>query len=180
MKWLNKLFNYLISLIIISYGVFFFYGDSFLKYKQAGQTELSSNDVDQAVNKYLKQATAAMQKSRYDSDAAVKQALKQPLVLTTDSKEIDPADVPVAKQIWKESDVNVTPAEVVTSSIYDENAFAQQDEQERKQYAKDFIENARRGGYHVVLSNDLTKIVSVTPIRKPSGQNDSVESFPSN
>lgn len=170
----------MIALIIVGYGGFYFYNEYQLKNLPIGQSDLSSNDVEQVVNKYLKQTTHKIQKERFDSEKAVAHALKQPLVLTTNAKETNPADVPVSKQIWRESDIQITPAEVINSDMYDEAALAQQDEEVRKQYAKEYIENARRGGFHVVLSKDLSKVVSVTPIRKPSGQDDSVELNPSN
>ena len=100
--------------------------------------------------------------------------------MSTKVDETNPNSVPIEKQIWKESDAQSTPAEVVNSNMYDEAALNRLDEESRKQYAQDFVENARKGGFHVVLSKDLTKIESVTPIRKPSQQEDSVESFPSN
>ncbi len=170
----------MIALIVVGYGVFYFYNENKFKNKPVGQTELSSNDIEQVVNKYLKQTTEKMNKERFDSEKAQYQALKQPVVLTTNVKETNPADVPVSKQIWKESDVASTPSEVISADMYDEMAMAKQDEEARKKYAKEFIENARRGGFHVVLSDDLTKIISVTPLRRPSQHDDSVESFPSN
>ncbi|MBC7458560.1 MAG: hypothetical protein H7235_09795 [Bdellovibrionaceae bacterium] len=181
MKWLNKLFNFLIVLIVVGYGAFYFHNESKLKNPQAGgQYELSSNDIERVVNKYLKQTTETIEKERFNSDKALYKAMREPIKITVKTPETNPADVPVSKQIWKESEVDVSPADVVRSNVFDEFAFEKQDEANRKQYARDFIENARRGGFHVVLSDDLTKIVSVTPIRKPSQEDDSTESNPSN
>lgn len=180
MKLLNRVFNLAIVLIIFGYGAFYFYSGSHKKDKALGQVELSSSDIEQVVNKYLKQTTNAVQMSRFNSDRALQAARNQPLNLTNRSKETNPANVPVEKQIWKDSDFSASPAETIAADVFDENALALQDEQMRKQYAQDFIDNARRGGFHVVLSKDLTKILSVTPIRKPSGEDDSTESFPSN
>ena len=112
--------------------------------------------------------------------ATISDAEAEPLLMSTKVDETNPNSVPIEKQIWKESDAQSTPAEVVNSNMYDEAALNRLDEESRKQYAQDFVENARKGGFHVVLSKDLTKIESVTPIRKPSQQEDSVESFPSN
>ena len=178
MKQLNKLFNYLILLLVVGYGGFYFYGQS-RPVKPSGQYEMSSNDVEKVVNKYLKQTTEDMKKEQLNSERAVFKAMKQPLVMTTKAPETNPNDIPVSKQIWKESDVQ-TPADDANSAVYNEMANEKLDEDARKKYSKDFIENARRGGFHVILTDDLTRIKSVTPIRRPSQQDDSVESFPSN
>ncbi len=181
MKRLNKLFNYLIIILIMGYGAFYLFSDRLLGPRQMGKIDLSSNDVDQVVNKYLKQTTESMQKEHFETAKALYKALKQPLVLTKkNTQETNPDDVPVSKQIWREADVQVSPADVVNTDLYNQTANENLDEAARRQYAKDFIDNARRGGFHVVLTDDLTEIKSVTPIRKPSQQNDSIEPFPSN
>lgn len=181
MKQLNKLFNYIILLMVVGYGTFFFYGESIMKpQKPAGQFELSSNDIDQVVNKHLKQTTETIEKEQFNSEKAIYKALRQPLKISTAIKETNPEDVLVSQQIWKESEVSVSAADQINSSVYDQMALQKQNEQERKQYAKDFIDNARRGGFHVELSEDLSRILRVTPIRKPSQDDDSYESNPSN
>lgn len=180
MKRLNKLFNYLIVMIILGYGVFYFLSDRLFRPRQVGKIDLSSNDVDQIVNKYLKQTTESMQKARFETEKALYKALKQPLILTKkNSKETNPDDVPVLKQIWKEVEAQISPADVINIDLYNQTANENIDELARRQYAKDFIDNARQGGFHVILTDDLSEIKSVTPIRKPSQQYDSVESFQS-
>ncbi len=181
MKQINKLFNYLILFLVAGYGLFFFLSENTTKSVRAkGQIELSSNDVDQAVNKYLKQTTETIQKDQVNSDRVLYRALNQPINLKSQTPETNPAEIPASRQIWKDVDEAQSPADLINTQVYDSMALQKQDEQERKQYAHEFIENARRGGFHVVLSDDLSKIVSVTPIRKPSQDDDSVETNPSN
>ncbi len=103
----------------------------------------------------------------------------------TKVKEISPEDIPIEMQIAKDK----SNSEVNGQGLSDEfnqkyNQFQVDklaDEQSRKEYAKQFIENARKNGYHITLSDDM-QVTSVKPIRKPTNQNDteSFESQPSN
>ncbi len=38
----------------------------------------------------------------------------------------------------------------------------------KKNMPVSLVENARRGGYKVILSEDLSRVISVTPLRIPS------------
>ena len=62
-----------------------------------------------------------------------------------------------------------TPSEVVQAELYAIEQSNEYNQAYREEYARQFVENARRGGYRVKLSEDLSRVISVTPIRNPSG-----------
>lgn len=93
----------------------------------------------------------------------------QGLDLSTDSRGFD-----IANEIGrghKNAADPTTPAEVVQAELYNREQSAQYDEAYREEYARQFVENARRGGYRVKLSEDLSRVISVQPIRNPSNSN---------
>lgn len=61
-----------------------------------------------------------------------------------------------------------SPEDIVQQEIYMAEQAAEFNQAYREEYARQFVENARRGGYKVILSEDLNRVISVTPILKPS------------
>lgn len=61
-----------------------------------------------------------------------------------------------------------SPHDVVQKEIFESQQRDEYSQAYREEYARQFVENARRGGYKVMLSEDLTRVISVTPIRRPS------------
>jgi hypothetical protein len=59
------------------------------------------------------------------------------------------------------------PMDMIHHQLFEEQKLQLMDEAYKKEYARQFIENARRGGYDVKL-NDEYKVISVKPARKPS------------
>ena len=95
------------------------------------------------------------------------------LDLNTDSRGFD-----IANEIGrgtKNAAEPSTPDEVVQAELYNRQQANQYDEAYREEYARQFIENARRGGYRVKLSDDLSRVIQVQPIRNPSGANTGFE-----
>lgn len=69
-----------------------------------------------------------------------------------------------------------SPEEIVQQEIYMAEQAAEYNEAYREEYARQFVENARRGGYKVILSSDLSRVISVTPIRRPSKESFNLDS----
>lgn len=65
------------------------------------------------------------------------------------------------EEIW-------TAEDAVQKDLYAAQQEAQYNQAYKEEYARQFVENARRGGYKVILSEDLSRVISVTPIRNPS------------
>ncbi|WII70783.1 hypothetical protein QJS83_09955 [Bdellovibrio sp. 22V] len=62
----------------------------------------------------------------------------------------------------------MSPHDVVQRELFNAQQMAEYTQAYKEEYARQFIENARRGGYKVILSDDLSRVISVTPLRSPS------------
>ena len=176
MRNLNALLNYLIAAVVILIAGSFFY----LKDKAAAPSgpKLSSSEVDKVVNKYIRETSTDALRQRLVSEKALIEARKKITELNKlnkikEQKEIE--SIPAEKQIWKESEVVQAPERVEAMSTSTSSMTAA----EKKEYARQYIENARSGGYAIELSEDL-EVIKVTPLRKPSQESDSYEAYPSN
>lgn len=61
-----------------------------------------------------------------------------------------------------------SPHDVVQRELFNDEQAKQASQAYREEYARQFVENARRGGYKVQLSEDLSRVISVQPLRDPS------------
>lgn len=62
----------------------------------------------------------------------------------------------------------VTPHDIVQKELFNAQQQQAYSQAYKEEYARQFVENARRGGYKVILSEDLSRVISVTPLRNPS------------
>ena len=179
MKKLSKYLNYLIIAILSVYGIVYLYQHQYAV-AQKDQASLKSlnkaPDVDQIVNKFMRQTAAQTIQDQYASQMAIKKQLVRPLNLTRSENDIHPDDIPLEKQVHR-NEVGESPAEMIRQELYEKELQSKGEQQDRQEYARQYIENARRSGYHLVLSEDL-KVISATPIRQPSQHDDSVDSYP--
>lgn len=175
MKNLNKIFNFAIAAIILGYAILFFYNRSQhnLKNKPDDKNNEASKNVDEVVNKYLAQTTEQMEKEKFEKDKALYRVMKQPIKINVSDVGPKPEDIPREQQIAKDVQP-VTASEIINAAVFDQEAKAKQEEADKKEYRRQFIENARQGGYEIELSED-NKVIRSTPIRKPSQQDDTVE-----
>lgn len=58
-----------------------------------------------------------------------------------------------------------SPDDIVQRELFNQEQMREYSRAYKEEYARQFIENARRGGYKVILSEDLSRVISVTPIR---------------
>lgn len=65
-----------------------------------------------------------------------------------------------------------SPHDIVQRELFNEQQAQGYSQAYKEEYARQFIENARKGGYKVKLSEDLSRVISVTPIRTPTNQMD--------
>ncbi|MFZ3230402.1 MAG: hypothetical protein WA160_09365 [Pseudobdellovibrio sp.] len=181
MKKLSRYLNYLILAVVFVYGIFYFTDFKKIIFKREIATvenKKPAADVDEVVNKYIKQTANQILRDQLDTQIAVKRQLNKPMKINN-TAEINPEDIPAEQQIVKESQLKDAMQSDGSGKSEQFEAQRKQDELDKKEYARQYIENARKEGYHVVLSADL-KVISVTPIRKPSQDSDSNELFPSN
>ncbi|WP_374001033.1 hypothetical protein [Bdellovibrio bacteriovorus] len=62
----------------------------------------------------------------------------------------------------------MSPHDIVQKELFNAEQAQEYSQAYKEEYARQFIENARRGGYNIILSEDLSRVLSVTPIRNPS------------
>ncbi len=173
MKTLSSYLNYLILLVAAIYGAVYF-----LDFKPTPATKLESKakvDIDQVVNKFLKQTSEQTIKDQMAFKSALQKQLDKPIEPKRPKLNAKPEDIPANQQIWKAD--SLTPAEIIQAESQRKEQLELQVELDKQEYARQFVENARKSGYHVVLSSDY-KVLSVTPIRKPSQFDQAPELFP--
>jgi len=174
LKKISEYLNLVIFAVLVVYaGIYFF---ELKSRKPTAVVESRTVDVDQVVNKFIKQTSAQALRDEMAYKRALQTQLNKPLEIKRDEPKIRPEDIPREQQIWKDK-VSATPAESIQSELYQQQLDQHLEEMDKAEYARQFIENARNSGFHVVLSPD-NKVISVTPIRKPSQNEDSVDLFP--
>ena len=175
MQKLSKYLNYLILLLIVTYGYIYFFEDSPAK---KNVTEAKPKvDVDQVVNKFLKQTSDQTLKDQLAFKEALQKQLNKSVVIKREKVKLQNDNTPDTQQIFKDEASERSPAEQIQSEIILKQQRRQNEELDKQEYARQFIENARKNGFHVVLSSDY-KVLSVTPIRKPTQADELPELFP--
>lgn len=161
--------------LVSAYAVIYFIGPKLKSPVVSKPAEVT--DIDQVVNKFLKQTSEQTRKDEMAFRSALEKQLKKPLNIKKETTEKRPDDASVSQQSLNDEAAGITPSEVIQSGIHQKELEKQQEELSKKEYARQFIENARKSGFHLVLSDD-NKVISVTPIRKPSQNDESTELFP--
>ena len=175
MKKLNQYLNYLILTAVTVFAILYFFNTNLLRPNTLQPAKVT--DIDQVVNKFLKQTSEQTRKDEIAFKSALEKQLNKPLNIKKDYTEKKSEYISENTQGFQNEALNITPSETIQTEIYQKELEKQQDEINKKEYAKQFIENARKSGFHLVLSED-NKVLSVTPIRKPSQNDESTELFP--
>lgn len=193
MKWANKFINYIlffsfcICIGIFSYVYFLKSNQNISKAEVESLKKIPDATVspEDLVNKYMKQGALALQKQKFNSVNKINSKVIDADLVKNQIKEVDPSKIPIELQIKKNdpvSDRGQNLTDEFNIKAYKAQIKSATDSQAKIEYAKQFIENARKDGYHITLSEDL-QVTSVTPIRKPTNQSsdeDTFESDPSN
>ena len=74
----------------------------------------------------------------------------------------------------RKEDSFLNPADAVQKDLFNQQQSEEYSQAYKEEYARQFVENARRGGYKVILDSDY-KVISVQPIRNPSANLDTGE-----
>lgn len=180
-KKLNSFLNFLIlALAVVIGGVFFYFKthkENQLSFK-GKSSELSAQELDRIVNKYIKTTNQEALKSKIMAEKFMTEARQRLAELDRQKKlkqDKENAEIPKERQIRKDNSLDTVVVNSGNSEINDQNAM---EEIEKKEYARQWILNARKAGYILELSPEL-EVIKYTPIRKPSQQDDSTESYPS-
>ncbi|MEQ1721828.1 MAG: hypothetical protein ABL930_01540 [Pseudobdellovibrio sp.] len=187
MNKLSQILNYLIVVLVLAIAGAFFYFKNSEKIAATvtpkTEQDLSVKEQDEVVNKYLQATNQSVLLDKAKADRFLLEARAQIAKQEKANREKQDREnekIPLEQQIWKEPKVGEldSPADIVNSKINEKKFKAQADEIDKKAFAREWIENARKGGYHIELNENLEVIKSV-PIRKPSQDNDAVEFDPS-
>lgn len=79
----------------------------------------------------------------------------------------------LAQELGRSNDQNAyapeTPDQLIQNQIFNQDQLDQYSQAYKAEYARQFVENARRGGYEVELTEDF-RVLSVKKIRDPAGK----------
>ncbi len=162
-------------LLVVTYGYIYFFEVAPAKQKVAEAKP--KVDIDQVVNKFLKQTSEQTLKDQLAFKEALQKQLNKPVVIKREKVRLQTDDIPAKQQIWTNEELDRSPAEQIQSESNLRQQYREKEELDKQEYARQFIENARKNGYHVVLSSEY-KVLSVTPIRKPTQIEELPELFP--
>lgn len=181
-KKLSALLNFMIFLLVVTIGATFYYFKSTSGVKTVSPT-LSAEQLDELVNTHLKKTVQQNQLTKIMNEKALfenrtKRAAFERQRKAKEDKEI--TKIPATSQIWKDEQKanGSTPTQVINEVLNENTDYEKMIATEKKEYARQWIENARKEGYLLELSPEL-EVIKYTPIRKPSQQEDSTEAFPS-
>lgn len=190
MKSIEKLLNYSIALVVIAIAVSFFLFKTQKQNATPTKTKMTDQDVDKVVNKYLQQALDQNKMNQWKTEKALLEArlkVEKDMEAVKRKQDEEMQKIPAERQIWSESEIakmaNQLPA-VPSQSDQPKTKVTQSEEfdlktmtpDEKKEYARQYIENARRGGYLIELDDNM-EVIKSTPIRKPTQQDDSIDNL---
>ncbi len=187
-KSLDNFMNYLIGVALLFNVAAYFY----FKPKKSGsdlvfRNPTQSEDVDKVVNKYLQLANEAKNVEKVRLDRAAFEATKKIISdreqakLKAESDMVKSAKIPTRDQVaemtkkYADNPNMRQPEESQSSGPIGDLDPGSMSAEEKAEYRRQYIENARAGGYVIELSENF-EIIKATKIRKPSQQSDEVKS----
>ena len=189
-KSIEKLLNYSIALVVIGIAVSFFLFKTDNQ-SSSSKTKMTNEEVDKVVNKYLQQAAYQNKMNQWKTEKALREArlkVEKDMEMVKRKQDEELQKIPAERQIWTESEMakvanqstlsNVEQPEPVKAKTAQSEEFdiKTMTPEEKKEYARQYIENARRGGYLIELDDNM-EVIKSTPIRKPTQQDDSVDNL---
>lgn len=173
---------WLALLLLLFAGVLLFLGirDDRKSKKDAtslARTEQIQEKVDQhmqltAERLNLQRARMQIENSRLAKDYSQSKE-QRPYVAPQEGSELvqEQASEAVAQDLGRNQMLRVmpaNPADLINHQLFEQERAKASNEAYRREYARQFIENARRGGWDVKLSEDY-RVISVRPYQKPTG-----------
>jgi hypothetical protein len=180
-KSLDRLLNFLIVLaILFNVAAYFYFKPKKFEFGFKNNIPVQSAEVDKVVNKYLQMANEAknleqlrLNKASFEAGQKViaereLAKLKQEKEMVANSKVVTQAEAAERAKLYADNPNMQASQDTRSSGEFDPKNMTPQ---EKAEYKRQYIENARRGGYLIELSDNF-EIIKATPIRKPSQQND--------
>lgn len=170
---------FFIVLAGVGAGILFFLADqdSTLPIKEASVSQSSAVPGYEKINHEMKKVQSELEYNQFKKEVEARQVLldaqkanreeayKYPDHLQAVGNEEKPVEY---QDPYKDPDY-ASPKNKILQEMYQQQIAEQQDEVYKAEYARQFVENARRGGYQVVLTPDY-KVISVTPIKPRGGK----------
>ncbi|MFM6929878.1 MAG: hypothetical protein ACKOX6_15520 [Bdellovibrio sp.] len=141
---------------------------------------VKTEKFEKSVNKHLMYTNEKMDLQRRrmeienarlaaDFNSTKSQATYQPQTsgvdLSTDSRAAEVANE-LGRGVRREEEA-LSPHDVIQKELFNSEQNAEYTQAYKEEYARQFVENARRGGYKVIL-DDQYRVKQVIPIRNPS------------
>lgn len=157
-----------------------YFGTSDSSQKSAQAAAARTEKFENLVNKHLMYTNDKLEFQRQRAQVENSQALNKasrsspPLTAYSNDQKLDLSSEDHASEVAQElgrgqrKEEYTTPGDIVQQDLYNAQQAAEYNQAYREEYARRFVENARRGGYKVILSEDLSRVMSVTPIRNPA------------
>ncbi|KHD88601.1 MAG: hypothetical protein OM95_08125 [Bdellovibrio sp. ArHS] len=168
--------------------IFAYLGEPDPKPKGEGvSAKLKSEKYEKSVNKHLMLTNERMELERQ------RMAVENARLLNTDFNRTEPQPAyrnnetldlsmdnraaELANELGRgeKKEQALSPDEIVQKELFNQQQMHEYSQAYKEEYARQFIENARRGGYRVILSEDLSRVISVQPLKR--GNSNSMELF---
>lgn len=88
----------------------------------------------------------------------------------------DRTEMNAARDLRRETQITMSANDIIQAEMANLETQSEYDRQYREEYARQFVDNARRNGYEVKLSPDY-KVIGVKPLGGPSAYRGNGESF---
>lgn len=179
MKSLNKFLNLLIFGICLVAGVAFYYLNTRpVVVAEPVKPALTTEQMDELVNKHLRKTVQSELAVKFRNEKTMSE-LKEEIVFAEQQRRLkedqDNANIPKERQIWKAEPPPIRNASEQIKDVINETIEQDKlNDADKKEYAREWISNAKKAGYLLELSPDL-EVIKYVPIRKPSQQDDSVQ-----
>lgn len=173
--------SYLLALALLLLSGFFLF--LFLFSETETNTSSSASRVDPKefefkVNNHLFNTSQSIEMSQEKMQMEINQLVSRGMNPKAPAKEevhhldfsMDPRSEALLRELGREAKESTGPSnadEAVQTDLFESQQNQELSEAYKKEYARQFIENARRAGYIIKL-NDNYKVISVVPIRKPA------------
>ncbi|UOF00226.1 hypothetical protein [Bdellovibrio reynosensis] len=158
--------------------IFAYLGSEDSKPAKVIETTVKSEKYEKAVNKHLMFTNEKMELERQRMQVENAKLLNSDFNATTpkqaytnDAKldlTVENRAAEIANELGRggqKEEQAMTPDEVVQKELFNQQQSHEYSRAYKEEYARQFIENARRGGYKVILSDDLSRVISVQPLR---------------
>jgi hypothetical protein len=137
-----------------------------------------AKEIEERVNKHLFQTSQKIELNREKmqvetaemADKGVRPIQREPDLPNGVDFSGDPRIESLVQDLGrdvKDSGDPKSPNDLIQAELFQQDQLQQYSEAYKKEYARQFVENARKAGYEVVLSESY-KVLAVKPLRKPA------------